>query len=112
MDLPEGREPLWVVSPEVLEDALLGVHIPRNSPMISMVRTSESESLVCLGPRLRRGSRRSWSQSSTRQKVATMKVLRSTRAWASFRFRLVWSLPSVREAPPLFKSSSKTCTRG
>src|SRR5215207_11390745 len=53
----------------------LSVSSPRNSPTISMVSTSESETLGA-GPRWRR--RRSLMRSSMRQKTATMKVLRST----------------------------------
>jgi hypothetical protein len=76
MDLAERGEPLGVVPPEVAADGLVGVSRPRNSPTISMVMTSASESLG-EGPRWR--MRSPLSRSSTRQKTATMKVLRSTR---------------------------------
>jgi hypothetical protein len=59
--------------------------IPRDSPTTSMVRTSEPAS-VGAGPRaLRRPRPASWSL--MRQKTATTKVPRSTRAGTSFSLR-------------------------
>src|SRR5919202_5177684 len=52
--------------------------MPKNSPTTSMVKTSESLSSG-VGPRWRKDrEKRASSQSSMRQKTATMKVLRST----------------------------------
>jgi hypothetical protein len=42
--LAEGGEELGVVPAEVGVEALVGVYVPRYSPTISMVKTSESES--------------------------------------------------------------------
>jgi hypothetical protein len=72
VDLSEGGEPFTVVSAEEQMDGLVSVSMPRNSPTISMVRTSSSESLGA-GPRLL--MHRSLSRSSMRQKTATIKVL-------------------------------------
>ncbi len=76
MDFAQGGEPFAVMLPEVAKDRLSSVSMPRNSPTISMVRTSASESLG-EGPRWR--TRRPLSRSSMRQKTEMMKVLRSTR---------------------------------
>jgi hypothetical protein len=75
MDLAEGREPLAVVTPKEEVDGLESVSSPRNSPTTSMVSTSESENF---GAGLRWRIRFPLSRSSTKQKTATMKVLRST----------------------------------
>ena len=50
MHFTEGWEPFDIVAAEEEVDVLVGVSMPRNSPMISMVRTSESESFGA-GPR-------------------------------------------------------------
>src|ERR671912_2697925 len=78
----------------------LSVSMPRNSPTISMVRTSASESFGA-GPRWR--MRRPLSRSSMRQKTATMKVLRSIRRpplcvrcyWANTERKEVFSLAQL-----------------
>lgn len=55
VDLLEGRKPLDIVALKCSKMPC-SVSNPKNSPTIfSIVRTSESESLVFLGPRLRRG---------------------------------------------------------
>jgi hypothetical protein len=75
MHLPYAREVVRVVAPEVSVDAPLGVYA-KNSATISMVMTSESESLGA-GPRSLMGP---WelTQSSVRHKTPITKVLRST----------------------------------
>src|SRR5215218_2546824 len=68
--------------------------MPRNSPTISMVRTSASESFGA-GPRWR--MRRPLSRWSIRQKTATMKVLRSIRRRPPLCVRCYWANTERKE---------------
>ena len=84
MHFPKSWEPLGVVVLEVSVEVFLGVDPQELAHDLYFVSTSESES-VGSGPRPRSFSC-SMNQSSTSQKTAMMRVLRSTGPETSFRF--------------------------
>lgn len=71
----EGGRPLGAVATEVRVEALVGIHAQELSYDLDGQKTSESQSSG-VGPRWGKGrENRASSQSSMRQKIATMKVL-------------------------------------
>ena len=105
----QSREPLAVVTSKVGVKVLLGVY-PQELAHHLMVKTSESQSSG-VGPHWR-GGFCPWTQSSVRQKTATMKVLRSRTSGDLLYAGCLESPPSVAGVSVVSHLLRETCTRG